>query len=142
MLDMICRKCDHLPLLYQLSVFKVFDKILSEEEPSKIEYKETVDFVRWVVREFFKLAMQSGCIFAEVTSWTKSHSKTTLHTRAHTNAHLHTPTHNYTRTHKQTHKLAAPTILHPPAHAPCHIEMRTLFVRLMIQAHGIQVMQK
>ena len=111
MLDMICRKCDHLPLLYQLSVFKVFDKILSEEEPGKIEYKETVDFVRWVVREFFKLAMQSGCIFAEVTSWTKSHSKTTLHTRAHTNAHLHTPTHNYT--HTQTNSQISSTH-HPP----------------------------
>ena len=75
MMDMIARKCDHLPLLFQLSVFRVFERILSDTsiEGNK-EYKETVDFVRWVMREFFKLAMQSPCVPVELTGWTKTHN--------------------------------------------------------------------
>jgi len=83
MMDMIARKCNHLPLLFQASCFNVFEKILSESEADrKKEHKETVDFVRWVVREFFKLAMLSPCIFLEVFAWTRSHSDAEMIMRA------------------------------------------------------------
>ena len=82
MLDMIARKCDFLPLLFQASVFRVFDRILSDPSvEGKKEYKESVDFVRWVVREFFKLALQSPCLFVEVLAWTRSQSDAALITR-------------------------------------------------------------
>ncbi len=38
---------------------QVFDKILSDTAiENRKEYKEVVDFVRWVVREYFKLALE------------------------------------------------------------------------------------
>ena len=83
MMDMIARKCNHLPLLFQGSVFNVFEKILSDTEADgKKEFKETVDYVRWVVREFFTIAMQSPCAFLELIAWTKSHGDAELIMRA------------------------------------------------------------
>jgi len=38
---------------------QVFNKILSDTAiENRKEYKEVVDFVRWVVREYFKLALE------------------------------------------------------------------------------------
>ena len=96
MLDLVARKCDSLPLLWQTSIFKRFDKILSDSEAGKTEYKETVSFVKWVVREFFQraltppaelpnaesllppeglrresAALPAHCLFAEAFCWTK-----------------------------------------------------------------------
>jgi hypothetical protein len=34
--------------------------------------------VRWVVREYFKLALQSPCLFVEPITWTKSHKDAEL----------------------------------------------------------------
>jgi len=79
MLDMVARKCEHLPLLFQASIFRVFNRILSDSSvEGKKEFKETVDFVRWVVREFFKLALQAPCLFVETLSWTKTQGDAAL----------------------------------------------------------------
>jgi len=58
---------------------QVFDQILCDRSiEKKKEYKEMVDFVRWVVREYFKLALQSPCLFVEPITWTKSHKDAEL----------------------------------------------------------------
>jgi hypothetical protein len=46
-----------------MSIFKVFNSILSDPASEKKEHKETVGFVRWVVREFFTLALQVPSAF-------------------------------------------------------------------------------
>ncbi|EKX31824.1 timeless [Guillardia theta CCMP2712] len=73
MLDVIARKCEFLPMLFQLSAFRIFDRILSDSSlDGKDKYKEMVNFVRWIVREFFKLSLVSPCLFLELLAWTRS----------------------------------------------------------------------
>ena len=74
MLDTIARKCEMLPLLYQLSVLRTFDRILCDAPAaSQPEHREMVRFVQWVVREFFRLAAQAPCLFLEPLVWTRTH---------------------------------------------------------------------
>ena len=74
MLDTIARKCEMLPMLYQLSVFRVFDRILSDTAVAGLpEHREMVRFVQWVVRDFFRLAAHAPCILLEPVVWTRTH---------------------------------------------------------------------
>jgi hypothetical protein len=74
MLDTIARKCEMLPLLYQMSAFRTFDRILCDTTAaSQPEHREMVRFVQWVVREFFRLASLAPCLFLEPLVWTRTH---------------------------------------------------------------------
>lgn len=83
MLDTIARKCEMLPLLFQLSVFRAFDRILCDTALSaKPEHLEMVRFLQWVVREFFRLAAQAPCLFLEPLLWTRTHRDANMIQRA------------------------------------------------------------
>uniref|UniRef100_A0A4W6EZH3 Timeless circadian clock n=1 Tax=Lates calcarifer TaxID=8187 RepID=A0A4W6EZH3_LATCA len=54
-------------LLYQLSVFNVFNKILSD--PAASAYKELVTFAKYVLNRFFSLAAQNNKAYVELLFW-------------------------------------------------------------------------
>lgn len=54
-------------LLFQLSVFHIFNKLLSD--PAAAAYKELVTFAKYVVRGFFKLASQNDKAYIELLFW-------------------------------------------------------------------------
>ncbi|XP_077460077.1 protein timeless homolog [Stigmatopora argus] len=54
-------------LLYQLSVFHLFNKILSD--PGASAYKELVTFAKYVLSRFFSLAATNNKVFVELLFW-------------------------------------------------------------------------
>ncbi|XP_040890183.1 protein timeless homolog [Toxotes jaculatrix] len=54
-------------LLFQLSVFNVFNKILSD--PAAAAYKELVTFAKYVLKHFFSLAAQNNKAYVELLFW-------------------------------------------------------------------------
>uniref|UniRef100_A0A672FI31 Timeless circadian clock n=1 Tax=Salarias fasciatus TaxID=181472 RepID=A0A672FI31_SALFA len=54
-------------LLYQLSVFHLFNKILSD--PSSAAYKELVTFAKYVLNRFFSLAAKNDKAYVELLFW-------------------------------------------------------------------------
>ncbi|KAM3877879.1 protein timeless homolog [Diretmus argenteus] len=54
-------------LLFQLSVFFLFNKILSD--PAAAAYKELVTFVKYVLKRFFSLAAENNKSFVELLFW-------------------------------------------------------------------------
>ncbi|KAF7659770.1 hypothetical protein LDENG_00293260 [Lucifuga dentata] len=54
-------------LLFQLSVFSVFNKILSD--PAAAAYKELVTFATYVLKHFFSVAAQNNKAFVELLFW-------------------------------------------------------------------------
>ncbi|GAA6215663.1 protein timeless homolog [Lates japonicus] len=54
-------------LLYQLSVFNLFNKILSD--PAASAYKELVTFAKYVLNRFFSLAAQNNKAYVELLFW-------------------------------------------------------------------------
>ena len=67
MLHRICYQCKKFPLLYQISLFSVFQFIL--EESSSSRYQELRQFVVRVLNNFFSAARQNPCLFAEILFW-------------------------------------------------------------------------
>ncbi|CAN9512282.1 unnamed protein product [Ophioblennius macclurei] len=54
-------------LLYQLSVFHLFNKILSD--PSAAAYRELVTFAKYVLNRFFSLAAKNNKAYVELLFW-------------------------------------------------------------------------
>uniref|UniRef100_A0A668A7K0 Timeless circadian clock n=1 Tax=Myripristis murdjan TaxID=586833 RepID=A0A668A7K0_9TELE len=54
-------------LLFQLSVFHLFNKILSD--PAAAAYKELVTFAKYVLKRFFSLASENSKAFVELLFW-------------------------------------------------------------------------
>uniref|UniRef100_A0A8C4EHD2 Timeless circadian clock n=1 Tax=Dicentrarchus labrax TaxID=13489 RepID=A0A8C4EHD2_DICLA len=54
-------------LLFQLSVFNLFNKILSD--PAAAAYKELVTFAKYVLNHFFSLAAQNDKAYVELLFW-------------------------------------------------------------------------
>lgn len=54
-------------LLYQLSVFHLFNKILSD--PAAAAYKELVTFAKYVLNHFFSVAAQNNKAYVELLFW-------------------------------------------------------------------------
>ncbi|XP_035376432.1 protein timeless homolog [Electrophorus electricus] len=54
-------------LLFQLSVFYLFNKILSD--PATAAYKELVTFAKYILNRFFSLAAQNNKAFVELLFW-------------------------------------------------------------------------
>ncbi|XP_034022725.1 protein timeless homolog [Thalassophryne amazonica] len=54
-------------LLYQLSVFHLFNKILSD--PAAAAYKELVTFTKYVLNRFFSLAAKNNKAYVELIFW-------------------------------------------------------------------------
>uniref|UniRef100_A0A3B5BID8 Timeless circadian regulator n=1 Tax=Stegastes partitus TaxID=144197 RepID=A0A3B5BID8_9TELE len=54
-------------LLFQLSVFHLFNKILSD--PAAAAYKELVTFAKYVLKRFFSLAAQNNKAYVELLFW-------------------------------------------------------------------------
>ncbi|XP_067361897.1 protein timeless homolog isoform X2 [Channa argus] len=54
-------------LLFQLSVFNLFNKILSD--PAAAAYKELVTFTKYVLNRFFSLAAQNNKAYVELLFW-------------------------------------------------------------------------
>lgn len=54
-------------LLFQLSVFRLFNKLL--DDPAAAAYKELVTFAKFVLRRFFVLAAQNNKAFVELLFW-------------------------------------------------------------------------
>uniref|UniRef100_A0A7N6FFM4 Timeless circadian clock n=1 Tax=Anabas testudineus TaxID=64144 RepID=A0A7N6FFM4_ANATE len=54
-------------LLFQLSVFSLFNKILSD--PAAAAYKELVTFAKYVLNRFFSLAAQNDKAYVELLFW-------------------------------------------------------------------------
>ncbi|CAG5982174.1 unnamed protein product, partial [Menidia menidia] len=54
-------------LLFQLSVFHLFNKILSD--PASAAYKELVTFAKYVVNRFFSVAAQNNKAYVELLFW-------------------------------------------------------------------------
>nr|XP_061814353.1 protein timeless homolog [Nerophis lumbriciformis] len=54
-------------LLYQLSVFHLFNKLLSD--PAASAYKELVTFAKYVLSRFFALAATNNKVFVELLFW-------------------------------------------------------------------------
>ena len=67
MLHRICYQCKKFPLLYQISLFSVFQFIL--EESSSSRYQELRKFVVHVLNKFFSAAKHNPCLFAEILFW-------------------------------------------------------------------------
>ena len=64
MLHRICYQCKKFPLLYQLSIFSVFQFILDESNASR--YKELKLFAIHVLNRFFKDVRHNTCLFVEI----------------------------------------------------------------------------
>ncbi|XP_036387570.1 LOW QUALITY PROTEIN: protein timeless homolog [Megalops cyprinoides] len=54
-------------LLFQLSVFSLFNKIL--EDPAAVVYKELVTFAKFVLSRFFALAARNNKVYVELLFW-------------------------------------------------------------------------
>ena len=67
MLHRICYQCKKFPLIYQISLFSVFQFILEESNSSR--YQELRRFVVHVLNNFFSAAKQNPCLFAEILFW-------------------------------------------------------------------------
>ena len=67
MLHRICYKCKKFPLLYQISIFSVFQFILEESNTSR--YKELKLFAIHVLKRFFSAVRQNPCLFVEILFW-------------------------------------------------------------------------
>ena len=55
------------PMLYHISVFKTLDEILNDPAASKMD--EMVQFAKYIVAGFFKMAAGNPCMFAELLFW-------------------------------------------------------------------------
>ena len=67
MLHRMCYKCKKFPLLYQISIFSVFQFILDESNMSR--YKELKLFAIHVLNRFFIDVRQNPCLFVEILFW-------------------------------------------------------------------------
>ncbi|KAH9307878.1 hypothetical protein KI387_035789, partial [Taxus chinensis] len=70
MLQRICDDCMLAPMLYQLSLFSMFYEILSDQRTLQSEeYKNIVQFLTKLLREFFKKLKDHPFLFVEILFW-------------------------------------------------------------------------
>ncbi|XP_022107896.1 protein timeless homolog [Acanthaster planci] len=69
MLHRVAWDCDKTPLLFQISLFRIFQKIVNDPISSTSSMKETVKFSKFVVAKFFEMAASNPKIFMELLFW-------------------------------------------------------------------------
>ncbi|XP_072020658.1 protein timeless homolog [Amphiura filiformis] len=57
------------PLLYQLSLFRVFQNLLNDPVSKLAQYKELTKFAKFVVGKFFEAATKNKKMFVEILFW-------------------------------------------------------------------------
>ncbi|XP_033100607.1 protein timeless homolog [Anneissia japonica] len=57
------------PLLFQLSLFRVFQKLLNDSVSKLPEYKEIVKFAKFIMRKFFECLETNKKLFVEILFW-------------------------------------------------------------------------
>ena len=67
LLHRVCYQCKKLPLLYQISLFSVFQQILDHSNSARL--KELKVFASHILKHFFSAARYNPCLFVEVLFW-------------------------------------------------------------------------
>ncbi|XP_071942430.1 protein timeless homolog [Antedon mediterranea] len=57
------------PLLFQLSLFRVFQKLLNDSMAKLPEYKEMVTFAKYIMRKFFEKLETNKKLYVEILFW-------------------------------------------------------------------------
>ncbi|XP_033625344.1 protein timeless homolog [Asterias rubens] len=69
MLHRIAWDCEKVPLLFQISLFRVFQKILNDPIAATASMKETVKFSKFALGKFFEMAASNKKMFMELLFW-------------------------------------------------------------------------
>ncbi|XP_038077743.1 protein timeless homolog isoform X2 [Patiria miniata] len=69
MLHRVSWDCDKTALLFQISLFRIFQKIVNDPIASTTSMKETVKFSKFIVGKFFEMAASNPKMYMELLFW-------------------------------------------------------------------------
>ncbi|XP_070536276.1 protein timeless homolog [Ptychodera flava] len=74
MLHRVAWDCKMVPLLFQISLFRVFQKILTDPAVETANLKEAAKFAKFIAGHFFSMAQNNSKLFVEILFW-KDHKE-------------------------------------------------------------------